>query len=287
MYYLFLLGKFIALIFPRSISYKIAEFISCLQYYLAKKERVAIRYNLDPVLDDKNNIEKYIKNVFVNFTYYLVDFFRYSRIDKDFVKKYVRIDGQEYVDEVKNKNIPIIALSAHLGNYELAGAITSLLGYSVAAVVLPHRDKRENDFFNVQRNRVGISVIPTGHAIKGCISALCEGKVLGLLGDRDFSKHGFKLKMFSRYAYLPRGTAFFAKKTGACIIPTFLVRENKYYYHLCFEKPLYVDNSMDEQEIIKQYIPVLEKYIKKYPDQWYIFEKYWLQDSPQTTVDSP
>ncbi len=276
MYYFFLLGKFASLTFPRPVVYKIAEFFAILQYYRSKKVRDAIRYNLTPVLNDKNNIEKCAKKAIINFSYYLVDFFRYSRIDNAFIKKYVSISGQEHLGAAKDKNIPIIVVSAHLGNYELAGAVTSFLGYPVAAVALPHKDKRQNDFFNTQRERVGVSVISTGHAIKGCIRALKEQKVLGLLGDKDFSKHGLKLKMFKREAYLPRGAAFFAKKTGACIIPGFLIRKNKYYYHMTFEQPFYIDGGMDEQEIIEQYVPVLQRYIKKYPDQWYLFEKYWL-----------
>jgi lauroyl/myristoyl acyltransferase len=279
MYYLFLLGKFIALILPRPAAYKLARLASLIFYYFAKKDRENVRFNLAPILHDEEEIEACAKKVFINFAYYLADFFSSSRLNSKFIKKYIRSSGIEHIEEAQAANKPIIAITAHLGNYELAGATTSLLGYPVAAVALPHADKRVNSFFNKQRQHAGISVIPTGHAIKGCISALKDKKILALLGDRDFSKHGFKMEMFSRAAYLPRGAAFFAKKTEACIIPGFLIRERKYYYHLRFEEPIFVDSQMDEQEIIKRYIPVLESYIKKYPDQWYLFEKYWLTDT--------
>ena len=84
--------------------------------------------------------------------------------------------------------------------------------------------------------------------------------------------------MFGRQAYFPRGAAFFALKTGAYVVPAFLVRENKMFYNLKFEKPISYDRESKtaEKDIIQEYIYILEKYLKKYPGQWYMFEKYWL-----------
>jgi KDO2-lipid IV(A) lauroyltransferase len=122
---------------------------------------------------------------------------------------------------------------------------------------------------------VGLDVISTGLAIKGCLSALKKKKILALLGDRDFSEAGIELTMFSRKAYFPRGGAFFSKKTGAPVVPGFLVRENKFFYRLIFDKPIECEKC-DEATITSKYLAVLEKYIKKYPDQWYIFGKLWI-----------
>ncbi|MDD5584743.1 MAG: hypothetical protein PHV55_06785, partial [Candidatus Omnitrophica bacterium] len=71
---------------------------------------------------------------------------------------------------------------------------------------------------------------------------------------------------------------FFALKTGAAIIPTFFVRERKKYYHLIIEKPLEYDkdDAQAQENIIKKYASILEKYISQYPDQWYMFQRYWL-----------
>lgn len=280
MYYLFLLGKIVALLLPRRWAYGLAKFSALVRYYCDKKDREAILYNLVPFIPDRVRRRACAREVFINFAYYLTDFFRYGCLNEAFIKKYVRVSGLEHLDAARTKGVPAIAVTAHLGNYELAGAITSLLGYRVAAVALPHQDKRTNRFFNLQRQRVGIKVVATGNAIKGCISALKEGYLLALLADRDFSRHGLKMPMFSQQAFLPRGAAFFAKKTGACIVPGFLVREKKYFYHLRFEPPFYFDGpDMDEAGIIRRYIPVLEKYIKEYPGQWYLFEKYWLPET--------
>ncbi|MCF7893228.1 MAG: lysophospholipid acyltransferase family protein [Candidatus Omnitrophica bacterium] len=277
MYYLFILGKIIVLGLPRIISYKIAKVFALIHFYFSKKDREAVLFNLAFIVAQKNKRKKIAKKVFINFAYYLTDFFRYSKLNSKFIKKYVEFEGIEYIDRLSKKGRGAVLLTAHLGNYELGGAIMSLLGYPLSVVALPHLDLRTNNFFNKQRKRVGIEVIPTGLAVKKSISVLKKGKFLALLGDRDFSHSGKKEKVFSENVYIPRGAAFFAKKTGAAVVPAFFVRENKYYYRLIFEKELdYNRDSKDaEEEIISKYVSVLEKYLKKYPDQWYLFQKYW------------
>lgn len=277
MYYLFILGKIIALSFPRAISYKIAKFCALAHFYLSKKDREAVFYNLKPLVEENQKRKQVAKKVFINFAYYLTDFFRYSRLNEKFIKKYIKLEGIEIVDQIIKKKQGAIFLTAHLGNYELGGAVMSILGYPLSVVALPHLDLRTNDFFNKQRKRVGIEVIPTGLAVKRSISVLKEGKLLALLGDRDFSNSGKRQKVFSRFAHIPRGAAFFTKKSGAAIIPAFFVRENKYYYRLIFgDQIVYDKNSKNfEEEMLQNYVQVLEKYLKKYPEQWYLFQKYW------------
>jgi len=279
MYYLFVLGHMLALSLPRGVCYSVAKFFSVLHFYISKKDRQAVFYNLSVITENKKVVKEQAKQVFINFSYYLVDFFRNRKLNSDFINKYVKISGAENVDRALAQGKGAIALGAHIGNYEMAGAITSFLGYPLTVVALPHKDKRLNSFFDSRRQASGMEVIPTGVAVKGCIRALRKQRLVGLLGDRDFSNKGLKVKMLSKYAYVPRGIAFFVLKTGAPIVPIFLTREkNRKFYRLVFGEPIInKENSpVSEKSIINSYIRVLEKYIKKYPGQWYMFRKYWV-----------
>lgn len=276
MYYFYIIGKAIALFFPRKIAYCLAKRLATCQYYFSKKDRAIVIGNLSPIISDKIKREECAKKVFINFSYYLVDFFRYSKLNTDFVKKHVRLSGIDNLEEAMRQKKGVIAVTAHLGNYELAGAVTSLLGYKVNAVALSHKDKRINDFFNKQREIVDINVVSAGIAIKKCFSLLRDGQLVAFLGDRVFSGSGIKVNMFSSQTLLPRGPAFFALKTQAVILPAFFVRENENFYHLIFERPINTKVLKTEEGIVREYSMVLEKYISMYPDQWYLFMPYWL-----------
>lgn len=276
MYYLFLIASKVVSGLSRPAAYGVAKFFAVLYFYLSRPDRNKVIYNLTPLVEDQSKVREKAKEVFINFSYYLVDFFQHPKLGKDFIKKYVKISGLDNLDKCLAKGRGAIALTAHLGNYELAAAVTALLGYPLSVIALPHKDKRLNDFFNRRRNFAGTKVIPTGRTIKGCISALRKGELLALLGDRDFSGKGAKLSMFSKTANIPRGAAFFSLKTGAGIIPSFLTRQGKYSYSLIFEEPIMPEPESRQEDLIKRYLSVLEKYLKKYPNQWYMFERYWL-----------
>lgn len=280
MYFLFILGKILALTFPRRFCYAVAKFIARTHYFYSRKDREAVAYNLAPIVRDQRRLKECTQKVFINFSYYLVDFFRHSFLDQNFIQRYVKVEGLDYLKAAFSRGQGAIVLTAHLGNYELGGAVTALLGYPLSAVALTHKDQRTNAFFDRQRKLTGVKTIPIGVAARGCFQALKQAEVLALLGDKDFSNSALKLEMFSCPAYFPRGAAFFALKTGAEIIPSFFIRENKYFYRLIFEKPVSADRPGQNSEaaIIKEYISVLEKYVSKYPDQWYMFSRYWLKD---------
>lgn len=279
MYYFYIAGKALALLVPRQLAYCLASLLATCQYYLSKKDRAVVLDNLSPIVKDEKKRQECAKKVFINFAYYLVDFFRYSKLNENFVKKYVRISGLHYLKEALDKKKGVITVTAHLGNYELAGAVTSLTGYKVNAVALSHKDKRINNFFNKQRAMVGVNVVSASVAIKKCFQLLKDGQLVAFLGDRVFSGSGVKAGMFEKETLLPRGPAFFALKTGAVIMPAFFVRENRNFYHLIFEKPIDTENFKTEESVIKEYGAVLERYIKKYPEQWYLFSPYWLKNS--------
>jgi KDO2-lipid IV(A) lauroyltransferase len=278
MYYFFILGKFIAAHLPRSACYALAEFLATLQFYFSKKDRQAVIYNLSAVIKDKIAVKRSARQVFINFAYYLTDFFRYSKLNADFIKKYVTISGLDKLNDSLTKNKGIIAVTAHIGNYEMAGAVTALLGYPVDALVLPHQDRRLTDFFIKQRKLAGINVLLTTTGLKKCFSSIRQGKLIAFLGDRDFFGGGLTIEMFSRRCILPRGPAFFALRTNTNIIPAFFIRKNKKFYHLIFEEAIAVGEPglKTEEAVIGAYAKILERYIAKYPDQWYMFQRYWL-----------
>ncbi|MBD3246492.1 MAG: hypothetical protein GF333_05715 [Candidatus Omnitrophica bacterium] len=277
MYVLFFLGKIIALSLPRPARYRFAKMCSLLQYRFSRRDRETVRNNLLPVIGPEER-ERYTRRVFVNFGYYLADFFTYSRITPAFLKKYVTVEGEANLRQAMARGRGVIALTAHLGNYELGGAVVALRGYPFCAVALPHKVQKVNEFFNAQRKRVGIEVIPTGIAVKRCLKRLREGKIIAFLGDRDFFGGGIATPLCGERAILPKGAAYFAQKTGAAIVPSFFVRDSLYHYRLIFEPPIFTERHMSENQILRQFAPVLERYIRAFADQWYMFGPFWEKD---------
>jgi KDO2-lipid IV(A) lauroyltransferase len=158
--------------------------------------------------------------------------------------------------------------------------VIALLGYPFGAVFLTHKHKKVNDFFVSQRISKGVKVIPLGKAAMHCLNALRKGEIIALVGDRDFTGKGVVLDFFGKPTIFPRGPAEFYLRTGAPIIPGFMVRNPDDTFTLRMEKPIEFtptdDKERDVKEITALYRNVIEDYVRKYPDQWYMYVRFWV-----------
>jgi len=283
-YILYRIGQFIALSMPLKIGYKLAIFFSDLRYVFAYKDRHAVTANLKAIFPEKS--DKEIAEIriwmFRNFAKYLVDFFRFQNLDKEYIQKNIKTENLHYFDDALAKGKGVIVLTAHLGNWELGGVVIAQSGYPFWAVVLPHKHKQVNKFFNDQRESKGIGVIHLGKAARQSLHILKENKALALVGDRDFTETGLVLDFFGKPTFFPEGPAVLALKTGAAIVPGFMFRNKDDTFTLSIEPPIEFiptgNKEQDEIAIISKYKIIFEDYIRRFPDQWYMFIKFWIQD---------
>lgn len=275
------ISQTLALLLPLRAGYSIATFLAVLQFYISRKDREVVLDNLRAVLEieDALMLRRLAKDTFINFAKYLVDFFRFSKLDKKYIESNIKMIGKNNLDEALRRGKGIIALSAHIGNYELGGAIVALLGYPLNVVALDHKNKLVNNFFIKQRQTARMNVISMGAALKKCYECLIKGEILALLGDRDFTNHGIHVKFFDRDSLIPKGPATLSLRTGASIVPTFIVRLPDDTFQFIFEKPILYSASgnsdEDVQRIIESCIKVIEEYVKRYPSQWFMFRRFW------------
>jgi len=279
-YLIYRIGIFLAFHLPLRIAYKLAIFVADLRFLVSKSDRRAVIDNLKVILN-KSDKETFIiaRDVFRNFAKYLVDFFRFSKIDDKFVSEYLTVKNAKYVDEALRKGKGVIVVAAHLGNWEMGGVMLSKIGYKTSVIALDHKNKLINNFFIGQRSVLGVNVISIGIALRNCFKALKRNEVLAILGDRDFSVHGVETKFFGKEALMPKGPATFSIRAGAPIVPGFLLRNSDDTFTLVFEKEvgyqLTGDFEKDVKSVTEKIIGILEDYIKRYPDQWYMFRRFW------------
>jgi len=282
MYYLYRIAHFLAVILPRRVGYVIATCVALICYYSQKEDREALKDNIRVVLNRKvprRLLRRYTRRSYINFAKYLIDFLRFSVINKKYIKKHITIRGNENIDKCLKEGKGVILLSSHLGNWELGAVVISSLGYKIHAIALDHQDKRVNRFFLKQRRASGVKVIQLGSALKQCLRVLKNNELLAILGDRDFTNSGEKINFFKKEAVMPKGPAFFSLKTGAPIVVGVMVRKKNEKFEMIFDKPIYPEHTgnikKDIPPLMVKYMKVIEKYIKAYPDQWYVFRRVW------------
>lgn len=273
------LGHWLALRLPVAVSYWIAVRFADLQYWGSSTDRQAVRRNVAAILGpDHPELSRTVREVFRNFAKYLVDFFRLERVDQRFINRRVTVEGREHVDAARRRGKGVIILSAHVGNYELGAALAATGGYPMSAIVLTHQDPRVDAFFTGQRLSRGVRSIPVGMGLRQGFACLKRNELLGILADRDFFNSGIRLPFLGRTMSVPTGPALFGLRTGASLVPTFLVRDAGDRFRLIFDQPIEpVSTGQEPQDVARltaDALAVLERYIRRYPDQWYLFRDF-------------
>lgn len=284
-YLLYPLGNLLCFLLPRRFCYGVARWLADRFSARVPQDWEAVRKNLQVVLETPEVPPERIREVFRNFAMYLVDFFRFSRLTPAEVRRWVRIEGLENMEAALQEGKGAIGITAHLGNYELAAAVLSLMGMSVSAVVLTHQNERVDRFFTRQRARVGVSGIPIQKIgrkefLEESLQALRANRILGLVADRDFFHHGIDLPLFGKMTQIPTGAAAFSLRTGAPIVPSFLVREADGHYRFIIESPIHCPKGVPREEAIRSAtevsLQVMARTIRQYPTQWYMFhQEFW------------
>lgn len=287
-YLMFKLIHRLVLILPKKWSYWIGCRVADLDYLLKRKLRQAVKSNLKQVFTvtcsfgaPRSVIRENARAVFRNFAKYLVDFFSFSKLNPDDIDKLVNVRGLENLRKSLDKGKGVIVLTAHLGNWELCGVVTALLGFSVNAVVLSHENTKINRLFVNQRMSKGIKVISVGSGPSEYLNVLRQNKLIGLLGDRiTRDGSGVEVNFFNKPALVPKGPAVLSLRTGAPIVPAFMIRAPSDTFNLIFEEPidpanLKENNSMAVSAITNRVVSVMEKYIGENPSQWFLFYKVW------------
>lgn len=218
--------------------------------------------------------------VFVNVGKNVADAVRLGKMKWENIDAITEIEGLEYFDEAYKMGKGVIALTGHIGNFELLAAWFSLRGYKVSVIGRELYDPRLDRLLVQNREKIGSQNIPTTAGVKPVMRALKAGRVLGVLADQDSSRvRGVFVDFFGRPARTPVGPILLPYKTGSSIIPIAVVRADKNRYKIIVKPEVKLafsdDREKDIVDVTQRCTKVLESIIREYPDQWLWMHDRW------------
>ncbi len=162
-YYWLKFAELLARLFPRRMSYGIARRFADLYVLFDKRGRESVIGNLrqiqagSGVALSPRALHSLARENFLNFAKYLVDFFKFLRLNRRRIDQIVHFGNVPAVlDDLLAHGKGVIFLSAHLGNWELGAAALAALGYKLNTVALQVPDKKLDDLYRHYRASRGI-----------------------------------------------------------------------------------------------------------------------------------
>jgi lauroyl/myristoyl acyltransferase len=282
-YLLYEVGGALALVSHVSVSYVMASGLADLNFALNTRSRRAVMANLRHVLGpsvSEAERTKIAKRTFRNFALAITDFLRFPVLTR---RSLVGMANGEVLAAIKGElkaGRGVILLGAHLGDWEVAGAMLARSGLRLTAVALPHRNALIDRFFVKRRRKKGMNIVSGGRATSKLLSALRRNECIGILGDRSVLGRGILRDFFGSPTVVPYGHVALSLRTGASIVPTFLIREKGTHFKLCVDEPIRPGCGEDAfEEMMSRSLRVMEKYVRQNPDQWFVFEPIWEEGS--------
>ena len=252
-----------------------------LMYFCNRRGRAAVRANIAVIFAHQGIhpshriLDGYARKTFQYFGKYLADFIRFRKLTPAGIRETVSIQGLEHLEAIRTSKRGAILLTAHFGNWELGGAFIASMDIPISAVVRPVPSPALERIFHFFREQRGMKVIPLATAGIGVLKALKRGEAVALVGDRDFTGNGHPHAFFGREASLPRGAAWFARRTGVPIYMGFVTRAADDSFILRMLPPIDPALVPSEDDIQALIVARMEDTIARDPCQWFIFDSFW------------
>lgn len=265
---------------PAWLCYWLGKIVSLMVHSFSRKDREGLAINLSMALNipkDDPVVRKTVRRIFINYGHYMVDYFLMPMLPPHKIRKFfTEFKGEDILQSALANGKGAILLSAHLGNWEFGGIFLRFRNYPLNIVAMAHNTSSTNTLVNRLRKNKGIKVIEvTRSSFSGIeiLKCLRNNGIVAMIGDRDFFGQGQPITFFGNKVGFPVGPVVLAMKSGAALIPSFVLKQADGRYFGMLEKAIPLHLKGDRDDIIKKNLNktarIFEKYIRRYPDQWY------------------
>jgi KDO2-lipid IV(A) lauroyltransferase len=268
---------------PRPLARAAGSVVGRAAFLLLPRLRRTGRYNLELAFPEKPAAERerILRKLYRNLGWLLAEFCQMRRYTPENTRAFLRYEGLENYLAAREEGRGALILTGHLGAWELSSFYHSLMGHPMSIVIR----RLDNPLVDALVNRIrclhGNRVLHKDDFARGLLAAMRRGETVGILMDTNMTPpQGVFVDFFGRLACTASGLARVAMKTGARVLPGFLLwEESRRQYVLRFGAPIALQaTGVEEADVSANtaiFTKVIEDYVRAYPDQWLWVHRRW------------
>jgi KDO2-lipid IV(A) lauroyltransferase len=279
------IGALLQYLLPRRLALGAARLCVRLAFPWLKSQRRSIAENFERIVGrvmSRPEADRRARRVLENLAVANADLLRAPALlrRRQLASLVVCTRHRQALDTVLKAGRGAILVTAHLGNWDLAGVFVASEGYPIVAV-FERIPRGLSSVFNRFRGSSGMGLIGLDEREK-MIAAIRSGKLFVVLGDRDLKGNGLELAWFSGRRTFPRGAAAFALRYDVPVVIGHFVFEpgDRFRrYRIEVGPPLEFvptgDMARDIEALTARIVRELELLVRRYPEQWFVFQPNW------------
>ena len=282
--YLMMKGfRFFINLLPEGPALWLGRRFGSLFYYLDWEHRSVALQNLHIAFgQEKSERERkaIAKRAFQNFGMMAIEFFRIPGMNTEDFKKKVSFEGLDEALKLLEKKKGGLLLIGHFGNWELMALMSKVIGNPILVIAKPINQKGVDRWITEIRKVTGLELIPPENATQKVVQALSQNRLVGILIDQRAKRsRGVWADFFGRKVPTTPGLAVMAMRSGAPVVPVFIVRDGFQKHRLLIKEPIELVLTGDIQKDVEintqRFTDTLEAMIRQYPDQWLWIHRRW------------
>jgi KDO2-lipid IV(A) lauroyltransferase len=180
---------------------------------------------------------------------------------------------------------PLLIVTGHFGNWEMAGYAIGMFGFRTYAVARrldnPYLDK----FFASFRSGTGQTILDKNADYERIQNVLKEGGAIAMVADQDAGPRGMFVDFFGRPASTFKSIALLALEYNAVMVVVGVpkVAEPMRYQVVSEDVILpedYADRPDAVKEITQRFTSALERQVRQAPEQYFWLHRRWKHQPP-------
>lgn len=294
-FWLYLLARAFAAAFialPRPAAFAFARLLGRIAYAVLPHHRSRTLENLRTAFGgrkDEKEIRRIAREVFKNMAETAAEMLRFPKVDHQYTCDHVESfeAGFGPMKQAQAEGKGVIAMTAHLGNWEMLAGLLTLKGMRIHAAARRIYYEPYNRWIVSIRSAVGVKTIYREEASREFLRVLSRKEMIGLLPDQDVdSFKGIYVDFFGRPAYTTVAPVRLSMASGAPIMPIFLVRVGGRYRIIPGKRiePVIGEGGRDEavRKYTAEWMKQFERVIEQYPEQWVWMHNRWKTQADKT-----
>lgn len=277
-------------------SYAFARNLALLLYKVNKRHRKVGMENLKAAFGDhytEAQRDEIVRGVYRHFCMMLMEMLHIPRkLHRENWREKITLVGQDVVVNQLLKGGPIIMLTGHFGNWEMAGYLFGVFGFPPNSVARPLDNPYLEAFLKKFRERTGQKMIAKKGGYDDMLSVLRSGGLLSFLADQDAGERGMFVDFFGRPASTHKAIALLAIEHQAPVMVGGARRVGPgFRYEVAIEDlilPSEWSGTPDDALLLTQrYTSALERIIRRDPDQYLWLHRRWKHQPKAKKVRAP
>jgi KDO2-lipid IV(A) lauroyltransferase len=273
---------------PRAVSRKLGEIVGFFAYCCLGRLRTTGERNLQLAYPDLSIKQRQtiLKKMYLHLGWQMAEFCQMPRYSRENSTRFLHCEGLEHYLAAREQGRGVLVVTGHLGAWELSSFYHSMMGYPMSMVIRRLDNALLDRYVNRIRCLHGNQVLHKDDFARGLIGAMRKGETVGILMDTNMTPpQGVFVDYFSTPACTASGVARVAAKTGAAVLPGFMLwEEAEQAYVLRFGPQLQMretgDTEADLLENTQRCTSAIEQWVRRYPDQWLWVHRRWKTRPP-------